>query len=287
MIGDLPPSPPPVTLYEVQHIYELPSNTVNTSGDDSAETIKDKAKAQKNEAAGARSQAIFDTALGLGVKAGLAYQLTNINNAIRKKERDFDTVYDFGHFMIRDRVVPAVITEARDLYNQEGDFALRLSGAYYTIVEQPRFSSVPPSWREYLDFPVPDLQKSLITMLLPKTDEERHVWQLASTDGWKQGVDQANLMLNYGMDRLNRDFTGMMRFHEFVIAGKITMPAIASEAIPLTKAGYSMALDEQLLRITTLPEFQSNMDRWSTVITPSITASPSLSAPLEKVTGNE
>lgn len=283
MIGDLPPSPPPVTLYEVQHIYEMPSGAAqNAASTDSAETIKDKAKAQKNEAAGARSQAIYDTALGLGVKAGLAWQLTNINNAIHKKERDLDTDYDFGHYMIKDRVVPAVITEARDLYNQDGDFALRLSGAYYTIAEQPRFSSVPPSWREYLDFPVPELHKSLMTLLLPKNDEERHIWQLASKDGWKQGVDQANLMLNYGLDRLNRDFVGMLRFHEFVIQGKITMPAIASEAIPLTKAGYTMALDEQLLRITTLPEFQSNMDRWSTSITPSGTASPSLSAPIDK-----
>nr|WP_240533992.1 type IV secretory system conjugative DNA transfer family protein [Aeromonas veronii] len=58
---------------------------------------------------------------------------------------------------------------------------------------------------------------------------------------------------------MNRDYTGMLRFHSFVMQGKLTMPAIASESIAVTHNGQTMAVDETLLRITTLPEFNGKM----------------------------
>lgn len=268
---------PPMTLEDAQRLYDRPAY-VQSAGSQDAATLTDAVKAQKNEAAKARSQAILDTALGIGVKAGMAWQLRNIDSAVKKREREFDTVYDFGHMMIQDRVVPPVITEARDLYNQDGDYALRLSGAYYKIENQARFASVAPSWREYLTFPKPDLDRAaLMAALLPRDSEEKRVWELAVSDGWRQGVEQANLMLQYGLDRMNRDITGMIRFHTFVMQGKLTMPAIASESIAVTHNGQTMAVDETLLRITTLPEFNGKMTNWTTAIKSSSFAAPTVS----------
>jgi len=283
MVMDMPP-----TLEEVLRLYDRPAyvQTAQSAGQQEAARIAEAIKSQENEAIKARYQAISDTALALGVKAGMAWQLHNINKTIERYQRDLDTVYDFSYLMIQDRVVPPVITEARDLYNQEGDYALRLSGAYYKIERQARFSSVAPNWREYLTFPKPDLDRSslIATALLPRNPEEKRIWELAVTDGWRQGVEQANLMLQNGFDRLNRDYTGMLRFHSFVIQGKITMPAIASEFIPVTHNGQTMAVDETLLRITTLPEFNGKIENWTGVIksssytgpTVQVDASPSL-----------
>ena len=243
---------PPMTLEQAQRLYDRPAY-VRSAAPQDAETLTDAMKAQKNESAKARSQAILDTALGLGVKAGMAWQLRNIEAAIKLHQREFDTIYDFGHLMIQTRVVPPVITETRDLYNQDGEYALRLSGAYYKIEYQARFSSVAPNWREYLTFPQPDLSRaSLMAALMPRDSDEERVWQLAVADGWKQGVEQANLMLQYGLDRMNRDYAGMLRFHTFVMQGKLTLPAIASESISVTNNGQTMAVDETLLRITKL-----------------------------------
>ena len=75
------------------------------------------------------------------------------------------------------------------------------------------------------------------------------------------------------MDRMNRDFTGMLRFHTFVMQGKLRMPAVASEQIPVTQQGETMAVDETLLRITTLPAFTADSRRWTGVITQSPQAS--------------
>ena len=218
------------------------------------------------------------------MKAGLRKQLTHIHGIVESKSRELDTIYDFGNLMIKDRVVPAVITEARDLYNQDGAYALRLSGAYYKIEQQPRFASVPPNWREYLYFGTASAgDEPFFGNLRPKNDAEREIWREYIAKGWKQGVDQANVMLQYGLDRLNRDLTGMIRFHAFVLQNKITMPAIASQAWAYSaQNAEAIAVDETLLRITTLPEFNSAVDKWkasikTSEIVPPIQAQPTAS----------
>ena len=262
----MPVDMPPMTLEDAQRLYDRPAHVSTVS----------EVQQQKNEAANARLRALTDTALGVGLKSGMAWQLYNIEIAIEQRQRDLDTVYDFGNLLIRGRVLPAVITEARDLYNQDGDYALRLSGAYYKIEAQPRFSSVAPSWRDYLTFPKITVDRSIsLSGLTPRDGAERRLWAEAVEDGWRQGVKQANVMLEHGLDRMNRDFTGMLRFHTFVRQGKITMPAIASETIPVTQSGNTMAVDETLLRITTLPEFNGNMATWrGASVVQSPTASP-------------
>jgi len=241
----------PMNLEQVQAYYERPA--IVRSADDSG-----------SSAASVKIEALKDAALGIGVKAGLRKQLHHINGVVEAKQRELDTIYDFGNLMIKDRVVPAVITEARDLYNQDGAYALRLSGAYYKIEQQPRFSSVPPNWREYLFFGKGDSEdEPVFGNMRPKTDYERQVWREYIARGWTQGVEQANVMLQYGLDRLNRDLLGMIRFHTFVLQNKITMPAIASQSWAYSSQHTdSIAVDETLLRITTLPEFNSAMDKW-------------------------
>ncbi len=254
MAADLPPT---MTLDEAQRFFDRPAFS-RSAGNDGL----------RNEAQKARAQAIMDTALSVGVKAGLSWQLRNIEAAVTKSGRDLDLIYDFTPLMIKQRVVPAVITEARDLYNQDGDYAVRLSGAFYTIKQQARFASVAPNWREYLTFPRTTVDRSgLLGMMMPKDADEHNAWKVTVKSGWEQGVAQANIMLSTAMDRLNRDFVGMTRFHRFAIEGKVSLPAIATEDIAVTKEGATMAVDETLLRLTTLPDFNSKINTWQGVVT--------------------
>jgi len=265
---------PPMTLEDAERLYDKPAYVQQKDPDD-AKSAVESMRDEKNQASAARGEAILDTALQVGVKAGMAWQLTNINKALKLREREFDTVYDFSSLMIQDRVVPPVITEARNLYSQDGDYTLRLSGAYWKIESQAKFSSVPPSWREYVTFPPPVIDRtSLLSALMPRNSAEEKVWKLAVRDGWDKGVKQANLMLEYGMDRMNRDIGGMRRFSEFARHGQVSMPIIAGASIPVTKDGATMAVDETLLRITALPEFNDNMAVWRGSVAPSTTADP-------------
>lgn len=267
MAADLPP----MNLEQVQAYHDRPAHVRSAD--------------EPGSSAAAKIEALKEAALGIGVKAGLRKQLAHIQQTVESHQRDLDTVYDFGSLMIRDRVVPAVITEARDLYNQDGAYALRLSGAYYRIEQQPRFSSVPPHWRDYLSLATADAaeDEGLTGGMRPRTDAEREIWRDYIARGWHQGVDQANVMLQYGLDRLNRDMLGMLRFHTFVLQNRITMPAIASQSWDYTsqQAGESVTVDETLLRITTLPQFKA-MDQWrasvqSAQMVPPLQAQPTAS----------
>lgn len=263
---------PPMSLEQVQAYYSQPAST---RAERANGTVLEDAKSQKTEAQNVRARALTDTGTGIGLRAGIAWQIANINKQIKKNERNLDSIYNFESLMIRQRVVPAVISEARDLYNQDGDLALRLSGAFYRIESQPRFSSVAPNWRAYVTFP-PPASENVVTFnsMLPRDESERAIWDRAVADGWLQGVEQANLMLQAGFDRMNRDYTGMLRFHSFVIEGKISLPVIAAESIAVSKEGGTMALDETLLRITTLPAFNSKPEAWKGFVVRSSNGQP-------------
>ena len=262
-----------ISLDQALQLQDKP--VVTGTDDSSSDALAGKMNQSKNDAQQARTNALVTTATGLGVKLGLTWQLTNINNAIKKDERSLDTAYDFGIYMIQDRVVPPVITEMRDVYTQDGDYTLRLSGAAYKIENQARFSSVSPTWRNYLTFPLPEVtQSSVATLLKPRDESEATIWRTALKEGWYQGVEQANIMLEYGFDRMNRDLLGMMRFHTFVRQGKISMPAIAYERMDLALDGATLAIDEKLLRITTLSQFSESIQTWKASISMSPQAAP-------------
>lgn len=212
----------------------------------------------------ARTQSLLNQARGIGIKAGMNWELARITAGVKESERDLDTIYDFTSLMIKRLVIPPVITESRDLYTQEGDYAIRLSGALYKIESQARFSSVAPNWRQYLVFPSVDTSKQQVPVgLLPKTSLEQNAWKEAIAEGWNDGIEQADMMLEHGFDELNRDFVGMIRFHKFMAQGKVSMPVIAYDDIPVTKSGNTMAVDEKLLRLTVIPDFQDDMGQWN------------------------
>lgn len=254
---------PPISLDEALRLFDRPAIVRRASvGRDAIEV---NSKASLNEAQKARIKAVMDAGFVVGMKAGLAWQLDNINAVVISMSRDLDLVYDFRALMINQRVVPPVITEARNLYNQDSDYAVRLSGALYKIERQARFSSVPPNWREYLTFakakPV-DAEDAWAI----QSEEDRNIWRMSVKKGWGQGVEQANIMLAQAMDRLNRDFGGMSRFHRFVVEGKVSLPAIAVDDIAVTQNGDTMAVDETLLRIVDLPQFNSKLATWQAMV---------------------
>jgi len=236
--------------YEVRH-YKSPSQE---SGANILNTLQT-----------ARSQAVYDTALSIGIKGGMASQLEKINLSLQNRTKFLDKVYNFEPYLIYSRVVPPVITEARNLYNQDGDYSVRLSGVLYKIERQARIVSVAPNWREYLNFPQSHNVLNISSAVEPSNSQEKSLWTKAIRLGWNDGVEQANIMLNLALDRLNRDYIGILRFHRFVEEGKVTLPVLAASKIDVTKNNSSLILNEQLLRLTVLPDF-SNEAGWKAKI---------------------
>lgn len=217
--------------------------------------------AQSTRRNGDRLEALREAALGVGARGGLIFEGGVINKSLDRVKRNLDTVYDFSPLMIKSRVIPPVLTEARDIYTQGDPATLRLAGRSYKVEAQARFASRPPQWREYLA-----MEYGGVTMpsptLLPRSTEEQEVWRKAVADGWMQGVKQADEIFDTNLSRLNRDYVGMTRYHVLAIKGMVTIPVVAEQSMPINTTGNTMSLDETLLRITALPQFNADMKEW-------------------------
>lgn len=217
-------------------------------------------------------KALLDQVYQYSARKGIESEMKTIRTAVAKNERNLDAIYNFSPLMIHDRIVPPVITEARDITQTDNSSSLRTTGAVYKIDKQAHFSTLPPNWRTYLTFPKSeyevDTSEAPTKESFPQARKYNDLVKKQTIKGFRDGQAQAQKILNYSLNRLNRDYIGMARFHEFVIAGKVSMPSIARRELALTANASSMIFDEKLLTIRTLPSFDGNMLNWNTWLVP-------------------
>ena len=204
-------------------------------------------------------QAMHNYAKTVAIRAAMSSRLDEMSGVVSKHSRELDAIYNFSPLMIKQRVVPPVITEARDLYNQDGNLQIRLSDAIYNIEQQAYFSSTPPNWRSYLTFNNKGNAYEKLSYVTgdmkPSNKLEEEVWVDGTVEGWNLGLRQANVVLEQALNRLNRDYIGMVRFHEMVLQGKVTMPSISNYNLYDNNEGDRLILGEELLQIDVLPTF--------------------------------
>ena len=204
-------------------------------------------------------KAMTEYAKSVAIRSGITSRMKTINEVLTANARDLDAIYDFNTLMIDGKVVPPVISEANNLYNQKNATQINRAQKIFKIEKQAKFASTSPVWQEYLSFPVEssafERYAYVAGEMKPKDSVELKAWQDATVEGWNLGVNQANIILRQGMERLNRDYIGMVRFHQFVMQGKLTMPVINQYNLYDTNNGSTMVIDEDMLRISVLPTF--------------------------------
>ena len=168
-------------------------------------------------------------------------------------------------------VRPPVISEAKETWESfdEGK-SLRVADTVYEIITQAQFTSVPPKWQEYLItvFNEPELP---FTTLQPTSAEEKDAWKKWQMEGWNHGKEQAYAIFESNLNRLNRDFQGMVRYKILVEEGQVTPAVIAQGRLGNTGDGQNMRVNDRAIRITQDPELELDSSRWTaspTVIEP-------------------
>ncbi|KVV07486.1 type IV secretory system conjugative DNA transfer family protein [Burkholderia ubonensis] len=208
-----------------------------------------------------RLNALRDAAFGLGARGGLISESQLINKTLSTQARKLDVTWDFTPMMIQGRVLPPVLNRVDDIYAQPDDQVIRIARTKWAFQAQARFTSRPPTWREYLmSDPGPLAPPS--SVLYPRDGAERQIWQQAVAEGWENGVKQADDIFQLNLNRLTRDYTGMKNYRVLAYKRMVTMPIVAQMDMPLNTTGKSMSVDETLLRLTVLPEFNTNMKDW-------------------------
>lgn len=242
-----------LALSQINSVYELLEFQDRAKG--SQQLITDSIQQQ------ARLKQIQSYAYSLALNTALKSQLGKANSELAKPtvQRQLDTIYNFSPLMIQGRIIPPVIVESTDLYAQKDDYNLKIGERMFQIFSQAKFSSTAPNWREYLQFSSERDAYDLIaygaTGLEPKNEQEKLLWVKATEQGWAKGVETANTMLQNSLTQLNRDYIGMVRFHELEMTGRITMPIMRTYQLYDTNSGDRIVLNEKQLQIEQLPYF--------------------------------
>lgn len=220
----------------------------------------------KKQMTALHAQALQDIAMSIGAQAGLAWRSEHINQILTKNSSRLDRIFNFNLILLNHNVIPPVLTQGNNSLHLSDGQTLRIDDRTYQIISQARFTTAPPQWRNYLwmDYQHPELP---LPAFLPKTPEERVVWKKYATLGWQDGINQANAIFNDNLARLTRDYTGMALYRNLLLKGMVSKPFVAHTNLGVTGDSSDLRINDQILRITSLPKLQVNPGRWKSIVT--------------------
>lgn len=212
-----------------------------------------------------RAMAIKETALSLGAQSGLAYRAQAINKALYHQARSLDTVYDFNALILEHNILPPVLLEGRNTLNLADTQTIRISDRTYKVGKQARFITTPPNWRQYLwmDYKQPEYPNK---SLLPKGRIERRAWCVYVAKGWRNGIEQANIILEESIARIKEDYAGMVLYRKLLAMNMISPPFVSHTDLGVTGDESEMHIDDRVLRITALPSLNVNSEEWRAAV---------------------
>ncbi|TAK73422.1 MAG: type IV secretion system protein DotC, partial [Gammaproteobacteria bacterium] len=205
------------------------------------------------------------SAMSIGAQGGLSWASDHINANLEKDRKYLESIYNFNGMMLSHGVIPPVLEEGDFSLNLADPNTIRVSDRTYKIVQQARFVTTPPNWREYLwmNYPKPALPDKT---LLPRTAEEQKVWKKGIAVGWERGIQQANTIFQQNLARLKRDYQGMALYRKLLQEKMISQPFVSRTELGITGDGNDMRVNDQVLRIVELPQLQTSGKNWNAIV---------------------
>lgn len=234
-------------------------------------TIKKKTAPEKMESPEKKGLAIRETALkeaalSYGARSGLSRRGWEINQILKVQESVLEKGFNFTALLIPSEagllIEPPMISEAENalLVGQGGQQAA-VADKILSIGKPARIVTVAKNWRQYLErsWGEAELPPAL---LFPKTPEEKKIWDKYLEEGWREGIDQANLIFEMDLQRLTRDFTGMVRYRVLLAQNMVSAPYAALTERGITGSGREMRIGDRALEITGPSQLQTQPDKW-------------------------
>lgn len=216
-----------------------------------------------------RDRGLRQAAWSFGVRGGLAARTFAISNVLERRAWELGAAFDFRQLLVAAPsgllVQPPVVIEANAAFEvaEEGQVAA-VADRTYRIVETARIVPVARDWRSYLGRDWGKVEPPPFEMR-PENDEEREKWRRWIEEGWREGVKQADEIFQADVDRMVRDFTGMVRFRVLLAQGMVSMPFAAEQDRGVTGGGDTMRIGDREVRITGPAELRAGSDQWRPV----------------------
>ncbi|OGO92797.1 MAG: type IV secretion system protein DotC [Coxiella sp. RIFCSPHIGHO2_12_FULL_42_15] len=213
-----------------------------------------------------RLTALREGATSLGARGALAWRSVHINRALEQEAPYLDHVFDFNQLLLNSNVLPPILIESNDNLTLGNNNVYRSANKVYKILSPARFVTAPPTWRTYLWMPFkkPSLPNK---SLLPTSRAEALVWDEYLENGWKQGLQQANDIFSTNLNRLKRDYLGMILYRKLLAQKMISAPSVATADLGITGNDKEMRINDEITRITSHSALQLNSNEWKPVMT--------------------
>lgn len=220
----------------------------------------------KNGISSIRLKAIKDTAMSLGAQGGLAWRSKQINHMLEAQSSHLDQIFNFNALLINHNLLPPILVQSNNNYQQNSDTFIRLNQKSYKILHPAKFVTVPPTWRDYLsmDYPKPAQPDD---SLLPQNNNEVAIWNKSLSKGWQQGIAQANEIFQENTNRMKRDFTGIILYRKLLAKHMVSAPFISSSSFGVTGDKNQISINDRVMRITQGSALNTNASSWKSIVT--------------------
>lgn len=213
-----------------------------------------------------REKAMEEAAKSFGARGGLSFRTAEIGRVLQKRGGSLSQVFDFGRLLIAAPsglfIQPPVIVEGRDgLEFADGGQAAGVTDLAYRIVEDAKIVPAPRLWGAYLEREWPEVAPPP-REVFPQSSDEREKWRQWVAEGWAAGVLQADEIFQEDLDRLVRDYVGMVKFRVLLAQGMVSMPFANEENRGITGGGHEMRVGDRAVRITGPAELVPRGDLW-------------------------
>ncbi|HAJ89584.1 MAG TPA: type IV secretion system protein DotC [Rhodospirillaceae bacterium] len=215
-----------------------------------------------------RKESLKEAALSYGARGGLAARSYEINKSIGGKGVYLDKVYDFRQLLISApsgfMIEPPIISESLKALLIEGDGQkAAVADAIYKINENVKIVSAPRNWRQYLERtwgPVEEPPE----ILRPKDEKERAEWRINVKAGWLEGFEQADEVFAQDLNRLQYEFSGMVRYRQLLAQGMVSAPFAQQidRGVTGEASASTMRVGDRAVVITGVPELITESQRW-------------------------
>jgi defect in organelle trafficking protein DotC len=223
----------------------------------------------KDNANKMRFDAMQEAAMSYGARGGLSRRTWEIRQTLDKTAGDLDRTYNFSALLIAAPsgflIEPPIVTEAQQNVIVSGDGQeAAVTDTILKIGREARIVTAAREWRTYLErdwgkvSPPPDV-------LLPRTEAERLEWAKWVSMGWEAGYKQGDEIFQSDLDRLSRDYVGMVRYRTLLSQNMISAPYALQEDRGVTGGGNEMRIGDRAVSITGQSQLQARPERWQPV----------------------
>lgn len=213
-----------------------------------------------------RRQMLTEGGRTTGFRGGKAQRAWELRRDLEARAKQLDITYDFRPLISARGWLPPVITEAVDVAHVTSD-QIRTASHVYEIIQPERFVSNPPTWRSWL-------MAGLSTVppdepaggLVPENGVQRDIWQAAVNEGWAEGRQSADETLEANVNRLTRDYNGMLQYVLLRRQNLITAPVVTERQQTVTGDSNKLTTGDRERRLESRAGFVTDKAKWKPVI---------------------